>query len=94
MSGPGAAVNIVNASCLTICAEGHIVRATTHGDELLQLVEIVNPEILIIDVIMNDVDTLEIISSLRRIHPTTKIITMSGNPHMLALAVKRAPITS
>ena len=79
---------IVEPIAAGLCAEGHMVRSTTHGNELLRLVELMNPEIVVTGVILEEIDTLEVIPALRRSHPHIKIIAISGNPHLLALAAK------
>lgn len=72
----------------SLCAQGHYVRSTTRGSDFLRLVDLLDPDILITDVIMEDVDALEMIVVLRESRPRMKIIAISGNPHLLTLASK------
>jgi len=67
---------------------GHEVKSTTNGKDALRLVELLNPDLVITDVIMPDVDTLDAIILLRHRYPALKIIAISGNPHLLTLAAK------
>ena len=80
--------DIVEAFASGLTAEGHYVHATTHGDDLLRLASQFDPDVLIADMIMEGVDTLDVITALRRSHPNMKIIAISGNPHLLTLALK------
>ena len=65
-----------------------LVWSTTHGSDLVHLVELVNPDVLVADVIMDEIDTLDVLPALRKSHPNLKIIAISGNPHLLTLARK------
>lgn len=67
---------------------GHEVKSTTRGDDAFRLVSLLNPELVITDVIMTEIDTLDTIAEFRRLHPRLKIIAISGNPHLLTLAAK------
>jgi two-component system cell cycle sensor histidine kinase/response regulator CckA len=67
---------------------GHDVKSTTNGKDALRLVELLNPDLIITDVIMPEVDTLDVIVQLRHRYPALKIIAISGNPHLLTLAAK------
>jgi CheY-like chemotaxis protein len=52
------------------------------------LVALLNPDLVITDVIMPEIDTIDAIAELRQSHPALKIIAISGNPHLLTLAAK------
>jgi DNA-binding NtrC family response regulator len=80
--------DIVEAFAAGLTAEGHYVHATTHGSDLLRLIAQFDPDVLVADVIMEEVDTFDVITILRRSHPNMKIIAISGNPHLLTLALK------
>lgn len=80
--------DIVEAFASGLTAEGHYVHATTHGPDLLRLTSQLDPDVLVADMIMEGVDTLDMISTLRKSHPNVKIIAISGNPHLLTLALK------
>ena len=80
--------DIVEAFASGLTAEGHYVHATTHGADLQRLASQFDPDVLIADMIMEGVDTLDVITSLRQSNPNMKIIAISGNPHLLTLALK------
>ena len=67
---------------------GHEVKSTTRGDDAFRLISLLNPELVITDVIMPEIDTIDAIAQFRRSHPRLKIIAISGNPHLLTLAAK------
>jgi len=67
---------------------GHDVKSTTRGDDAFRLVSLLNPELVITDVIMPEIDTIDAIAQFRRLYPRLKIIAISGNPHLLTLAAK------
>lgn len=67
---------------------GYEVRATSHGKDIPRLLALLQPDLVITDVIMPQIDTLDAISALRRDHPGIKIIAISGNPHLLTVARK------
>ena len=80
--------DIVEAFAAGLTAQGHYVHATTHGTDLLRLASQFDPDVIVADIIMEGIDTLDVIATLRKSHPNTKIIAISGNPHMLTLALK------
>jgi len=80
--------DIVEAFASGLTAEGHYVHATTHGTDLFRLAAQFEPDVLIADMIMDGVDTLDVMTTLRQTHPNMKIIAISGNPHLLTLALK------
>ena len=67
---------------------GHDVRTTLNGLDALDLVEAFAPELVITDVIMPELDTIDTIVECRKRHPETKIIAISGNGHLLTVAAK------
>jgi CheY-like chemotaxis protein len=69
-------------------AAGHDVKSTTHGKDAFRLVALLNPDLVITDVIMPEIDTIDTIAELRRSYPALNIIAISGNPHLLTLASK------
>jgi two-component system, NtrC family, nitrogen regulation response regulator GlnG len=69
-------------------AAGHAIRSTTHGKDVSRLIELFAPELVITDIIMSDIDTIETIETLRRAHPEIVIVAISGNKHLLTLAAK------
>jgi two-component system nitrogen regulation response regulator GlnG len=69
-----------------LCVDGHNVRSTTHGSELFHLIEVLDPDILITDIMMEEIDVLDVIAQLHESRPRLKIIAISANPHLLTLA--------
>lgn len=67
---------------------GHDVKTTLNGLDALELFESFGPDLVITDVIMPDLDTIDTIRECRRRHPATKIIAISGNGHLLTVAAK------
>ena len=67
---------------------GHQVKTSIHGRDALELFESFDPELLITDIILPDVDSIDTIMECRRLKPKTKIIAISGNGHLLAVAEK------
>ena len=52
----------------------------------MHLIEILSPEILITDIMMEEIDVLDTIAQLHKLRPDLKIIAISANPHLLKLA--------
>jgi CheY-like chemotaxis protein len=69
-------------------AGGHDVKSTTHGKDAFRLIALLNPDLVITDVIMPEIDTIDAIAEFRRAYPRLKIIAISGNPYLLTLAAK------
>ena len=80
--------DIVETIELILRAAGHDVKSTTHGKDVFRLVALLNPDLIITDVIMPEIDTIDTIAELRRMYPNLTIIAISGNPHLLTLASK------
>ena len=68
---------------------GHEVQSSRRGTEVLRLANLLEPHVVVTDLIMPDVDILDVVQQLRDARPNTKIIAISGNPHLLSLAAKR-----
>ena len=66
------------------CAVTHSV----HGRDAIKLFELIDPHLVITDVILPEADTFDMIGELRRFYPAAKILAISGNPHLLRLAAK------
>ena len=64
------------------------VRSTTDGKEAIRLLELFEPDLMITDINVPDVDMLDVIEQLRRSRPAVKIIAISANPHLLRLAAQ------
>ena len=67
---------------------GYDVVPTTHGQDIFKLLDLLRPDVIITDVIMAEIDTIDAIATLRQSHPFIKLIAISGNPHLLTLAKK------
>lgn len=72
----------------TLRSAGYEVRSTAHGRDIVALLALFRPHLVVTDVIMPQIDTLDAIGTLRRDHPGIKIIAISGNPHLLTVARK------
>lgn len=57
---------------------GFTVTEAANGKEAIKQVEAVGPDIVLTDIIMPEQDGMEIIPTLRKTFPGTKIIAMSG----------------
>ena len=64
------------------------VTHSVHGRDAIKLFELIDPDLVITDVILPEADTFDMIGLLRRFHPAAKILAISGNPHLLMLAAK------
>lgn len=68
---------------------GHKTRAASSGAGAFDLMWKLKPDLVITDVILPDLDSIDLIEELRRVHQDMKIIAISGNPHLLRLAAKQ-----
>ena len=57
---------------------GHVVREAADGAEALRSVRAAPPDLIITDIMMPDSDGIELIGAVREIHPTVRIIAISG----------------
>lgn len=64
---------------------GYTVASTGNGREALELYRQDPSDLVITDLIMPDTDGLEIIQELRRTHPGTRILAISGGGRVNAL---------
>ncbi len=62
----------------TLTLLGYAVIRARNGNEALQLYSPQTVDLVLTDLIMPDKEGLELITELRRAHPTVKIIAMSG----------------
>ena len=67
---------------------GHEVQATTSGTDALRLTHLLDPHVIVTDLIMPEFDIFDMLGQMRRIRRGVKIIAISGNPHLLTLATK------
>lgn len=68
--------------------DGRLVRSATSGKEAIEIIESFEPDLLVTDIIMPEVDILDVIAEFRLVRPQMKIIAMSGNLHLLRLAAR------
>lgn len=68
---------------------GHEVQSTKRGTNVLRLLDLLEPHVVVTDLIMPDFDALNAIDEMRKTRPNVKIIAFSGNVHLLAMAAKR-----
>jgi DNA-binding response OmpR family regulator len=59
-------------------AEGFEVAAARNGEDALRLLERSPAEAVVTDLFMPDKDGIETIAEMRKMHPSTRIIAMSG----------------
>lgn len=71
---------------------GHVVREAGDGNGALREIAQRHPDLVITDIIMPNMEGIETILELRRMHPDLKIIAMSGSgpyaPKFLEMARK------
>lgn len=80
---------IVDAFEQALRDAGHEVYSTTRGDDVFRLVNLLNPDLIITDIIMPEIDVIDVITEMRSSRPGVKVIAISGNPHLLRLASKQ-----
>lgn len=68
---------------------GHEVQSSKRGTDALRLMDLLEPHVVVTDLIMPDFDVLDAVDQMRKMRPNIKIIAISGNVHLLALAAKR-----
>ena len=69
-------------------SRGHVVTLSPHGADALRLFGLTEPQVVISDIILPEVDSLDMIREFRRLRPEITIIAISGNPHLLTIAEK------
>ena len=65
---------------------GYFVTCVSTGQEAVRIVRTVHVDMVITDILMPDGDGLELITELRRLQPSARIIAMSGGGHHLRAA--------
>jgi two-component system response regulator PrrA len=68
---------------------GHEVKSSSTGTDALRLMHLLDPHVIIADLIMPEFDVLSVLDQMRKIRPSVKIIAISGNPHLLSLSGRR-----
>ena len=78
---------VVRTIAHVLDSHGYDVVTTTHGLAAPYLFDSVAPDVVIADIIMSDdADEIDFIAGLHDRSAKTKIIAISGNPHLLRLA--------
>ena len=68
---------------------GHEVQSSRRGTDLWRLINLLDPQVIVVDLILPDFDILEAVEQIRETRLNLKIIAISGNSHLLGLAAKR-----
>jgi DNA-binding response OmpR family regulator len=68
---------------------GHEVKSTIKGADALRLMQLVDPDVVVTDLIMPEVDIMDAFEQMREIRSSVRIIAISGNPQLLTVAVAR-----
>jgi signal transduction histidine kinase len=66
---------------------GHQVYSTESGDQALEILENINPSIILTDIKMPGMDGVSLLQAIKRTHPDVEVIMMTGHGDM-DLAVK------
>jgi CheY-like chemotaxis protein len=62
---------------------GYLVTCVSTGNEALRVLRTVHVDMVITDILMPDGDGLEVITEMRKVQPTVRIIAMSGGGNHL-----------
>jgi CheY-like chemotaxis protein len=65
---------------------GFLVTCVSSGEEAIRVLRMVHVDMVITDILMPDGDGLEVITQLRKLQPTARIIAMSGGGSHLRAA--------
>jgi DNA-binding NtrC family response regulator len=68
---------------------GHEVKSSRRGVDSLRLMHLLDPHVVVADLIMPEFDVFDAFHQMRKIRPTVKIIAISGNRHLLSVAAER-----
>jgi CheY-like chemotaxis protein len=68
---------------------GYDVKSSTKGTDAFRLMHLLDPHVIVADLIMPEFDIFDALDQMRKIRPSVKIIAISGNQHLLTLAGKR-----
>lgn len=61
-----------------LLSSGHAVTAAPNGKEALTLLPSVDPELIIMDIVMPEMDGIEVLVALRTRRPPVKVLAMSA----------------
>lgn len=78
--------SVRTALCIMLTYDGHTVAEAVDGEEGVQIYHRIQPDLVIIDIIMPRKDGLEVIQELKGKNPTVKIIAIAGQQHLLSQA--------
>jgi len=65
------------------------VKSSTKGTDAVRLMHLLDPHVVVTDIIMPEFDIFDALEQMRKIRPSVKIIAISGNRHLLTLAARR-----
>lgn len=65
---------------------GHDVKATPSGGDAPRLMELMEPDVVVSDIVMAEMDMLDTFTKLSTMNPDVKIVAISGNRNLLAAA--------
>ena len=71
-----AILNLMSKSCRQ---QGHDVTAVQTGKEGLQALDAIQPEMMIVDLLIGDMNGLDIIRYSEEHYPSTQVIMVTGN---------------
>jgi|SRR6185312_2478726 len=82
-----------NAHLLTAVEDGlrlmgHEVKSSAVGADAARLMELLQPDVVVADIVMPEVDMFDTFRKLKAINPAARIIAISGNGHLLSVAAK------
>ena len=61
-----------------LAEHGYDVICSLSGEDAINIFSEFNPDLVITDIVMPDIDGIELLLNLRKINPTIKVIAMSG----------------
>jgi DNA-binding NtrC family response regulator len=95
LSAPGYRVLLIDDSTTLVEALedglrllGHEVKSSSRGTDALRLMHLLEPHVVVADLIMPEFDAFDAFAQMREIRPSVKIVAISGNRHLLTLAAK------
>lgn len=70
---------VVNLLAASLSAEGHTVVSALTSDEGLELVTRIQPDLVLLDVVLPGMNGIEVLKRVRAINPKTRVIMLTGN---------------
>ncbi len=66
---------------LAVCLdeEGHTVLSALTSDEGLKLVTLFQPELVLLDIVLPEMNGIEVLKRIRSINPSTRVVMLTGN---------------